>query len=197
MELNGAPMLSNVWLGVSAENQQAVDERIPILLEIPAAVRFVSIEPMLQPVDLVPWLGGRSYRCSACGWHRTERELLLEGNGATCLRCDNGHLTIGNTLDWVIVGGESGPGARPMHPDWARSVRDQCLAAGVPFFFKQWGAWKPNSYPAPGIIHLELNGRVRESATPTSHSMLCAGKKAAGRLLDGRYWNEMPEMGTQ
>ena len=119
--------LPNVWLGVSAENQATADERIPLLLETPAAVRFVSAEPLLGAIDL------------------------------------DVH---GPELDWLIVGGESGPGARPMQPEWARSLRDQCVDAGVAFFFKQWGE------------HDELGLRV--------------GKKRAGRLLDGREWNEFP-----
>jgi protein gp37 len=99
---------SNVWLGVTAEDQQRADERIPLLLQCPAAVRLVSVEPMLGPVDL-----------SGYGWMRG---LLTEPR-----------------ISWVICGGESGSGARPMHPAWARSLRDQCSAAGVPFFFKQQG----------------------------------------------------------
>jgi len=98
----------NVWLGVSVENQKRADERIPELLKIPGAQRFVSIEPMLGPVSI-----------SGC---------LEEINDA------DGFSQRG--LDWVIVGGETGPNARPMHPDWARSIRDQCRVAGVPFFFK-------------------------------------------------------------
>ena len=105
--------LNNAWLGVTAENQQAADERIPILLQIPAAVRFVSVEPMLGPVDLERQLGGaeESRRCLN-GWHG---------------------------IDWIICGGETGPNARPMHPDWVRSLREQAVDAGVPFFFKSLG----------------------------------------------------------
>lgn len=102
----------HIWLGVSVEDQATADERIPLLLQTPAAVRFVSYEPALGPVDL------------------NKKELICEA-------WSRGGYTIGTYLDWVIMGGESGPGARPMHPDWARSVRDQCQAAGVPFFLKQ------------------------------------------------------------
>jgi protein gp37 len=102
--------LPNVWLGTSVEHQEAADERIPHLLKCPAAVRFLSCEPLLEAVDLGNFM---------CDYWR---------HG----------LTLGNYLDWVICGGESGPGARSMHPDWARSIRDQCVAAKVPFFFKQW-----------------------------------------------------------
>jgi len=129
--------LKNLWLGVSIENQKTADQRIPVLLQIPAAVRFVSVEPMLSPVDL------RSDELKWCD--RTE----------SAHECDYAI----DHLNWVICGGESGPNARPMRPDWARSLRDQCLAAGVPFFFKQWGG---------------------------------SNKKKAGRLLDGRVWNEYP-----
>ncbi|KPG20340.1 DUF5131 family protein, partial [Mycobacteroides immunogenum] len=101
--------LPNVWLGVSAEDQKRADLRIPALLDTPAAVRFISAEPLLGPIDL---------------------SRFVE---------DDGEKFDLPPLSWVIVGGESGPGARPMHPDWARSLRDQCVAAGVPFLFKQWG----------------------------------------------------------
>lgn len=102
----------NLWLGVTAENQQRADERIPILLDTPAAVRFVSVEPMLSAVRLTPWLHG---------WHSS----FLNGPRGG--------------LDWVILGGETGPGARPMQPEWALDVYRQCKAADVPFFFKKWG----------------------------------------------------------
>jgi len=112
--------LPNVWLGVSAENQARADERIPVLLSIPAAKRFVSIEPMLGPVELGEYLYS-DYDVAAM-----DNQLLTPLEGFKHIK-----------LDWVIVGGESGPGARPIHPDWARSVRDQCRDAGVPFFMKQ------------------------------------------------------------
>lgn len=108
----------NLWLGVTAENQARADERIPILLSIPAAVRFVSVEPMLGPVDL------SSYIPSADGFVSSPNGPMHIDDGAPC-------------ISWVICGGETGPGARPMHPDWARSLRDQCKAAGVPFFMKK------------------------------------------------------------
>lgn len=118
----------NIWLGVSVENQKAADERIPYLLETPAAVRFLSCEPLLGPVDLSGYkpFDGECFcqeRVDGC------KPRLAKGCPETA-------------IDWVIVGGESGPGARPMHPDWVRSLRDQCQQAGVPFFFKQWGGKK-------------------------------------------------------
>jgi len=139
-------VLPNVWLGVSAENQQAADQRIPFLMSAPAAIRFVSAEPLLGEIDLSRGL---------------ERGL-----------------------DWLIVGGESGPGARPMHPDWVRSIRDQCVNAGVPFFFKQWGEWAP-------AAHFDARGHYRYHLFE-GHVMARAGKKATGRTLDGREWDEMP-----
>lgn len=104
----------NIWFGTSVENQATADERIPHLLKIPAAVRFLSCEPLLGPVDLDEWL-----------YDGYDRELP-----------PNRYLS--DAVHWVICGGESGPNARPMQPNWARSLRDQCQAAGVPFFFKQW-----------------------------------------------------------
>jgi protein gp37 len=134
----GRVVLDSVWLGVSVEDQQRADLRIPALLETPAAVRWVSAEPLLGPVDIRPWLPWWRV-CGAC-------------NGAVpfaSLRPDlqqrhrrEGHPTVVSStgLDWVVAGGESGPGARPMEWDWARSLRDQCQQAGVPFLFKQAGS---------------------------------------------------------
>ena len=173
--------LPNVWLGVSIENQATADERIPLLLQTPAAVRFVSCEPMLGPVDLYggdpdPRLGG-----------------VTAGHGVTLEPCwypgDDPHGPPRPGLDWVICGGESGPGARPMHPDWARSLRDQCQAAGVPFFFKQWGEWAPNCLCGS-------KGPHRTTPRPEPGHMGCmfrCGKKAAGREIDGRTWDEAPQ----
>lgn len=124
---------TNVWAMTSVENQEQALRRIPVLLEVPAAIHALSVEPLLDAVDLMPWI---------------------------------------DQLDWVIVGGESGPGARPMHPDWVRSLRQQCIPAGVSFFFKQWGVWAPDDTAPSGMKRMS--------------------KKAAGRLLDGRTWDELP-----
>ena len=164
--------LPNVWLGVSVENQAAADERIPLLLQTPAAVRFLSCEPLLGPVDIsshrIPWMWSAG-------------------------------------LHWVIAGGESGPGARPMHPDWARGLRDQCNAAGRPFFFKQWGEWAPYNALRDGDYtqksFMYPDGRVLAFDEPNPdgldfrawQGMARPGKKAAGGLLDGREWREFPE----
>lgn len=126
--------LPNVWMGVSVENQAAADERIPYLLRTPVAVRWLSCEPLIGPVDLRNWLGHLPYTYAA---------------------------KLGARLHWVVAGGESGPGYRPMNQDWARALRDQCLSAGVAFHFKQHG----------GHTHA-----------------------AGGRLLDGRTWDQYPNV---
>lgn len=129
--------LPNVWLGVSVENQQTADERIPWLLETPAAVRFVSCEPLLGPVDLnVRWLEDQ---CDQCG-RTIPRNIHGCYNPYTGDDDCDGSPSGNPLLDWVIAGGETGPGARPAHPDWFRGLRDQCAEAKVPFFFKKHGA---------------------------------------------------------
>lgn len=173
--------LPNVWLGVSVEDQQRADERIPDLLATLAAVRFLSCEPLLGPVNLVkirrfaPGIADREFFDSLTGTAVTDlgsRVITLPLNPPA-------------RIDWVICGGESGPGARPMHPDWARSLRDQCAAAGVPFFFKQWGEWGPYDRGRLG------DGQLAEPKA--LDEPLCKfGKKLAGRLLDGVEHNGMP-----
>jgi len=208
--------LPNVWLGTSIEDQATADERIPHLLATPAAVRFVSAEPLLGPVDLdTIWLPqpiGDVVKIDALTGHK----YRYDGLGPMQ------RFSSGARLDWVIVGGESGKKARPMHPDWARSLRDQCQAAGVAFFFKQWGGWLPGQ----NDIHPNWDGRrvahwqdggwghrdvsrqnyctwddagTMRSGLVTDHDYFTVhrwaqriGKKAAGRLLDGREWSEMP-----
>jgi protein gp37 len=114
--LSNAP---NVWLGVTVVNQAEADEKIPILLQIPAAVRWLSIEPMLGPVNISKWL---------------ITEAQIKGPGYEPARI--------KSIDWVVLGGETGPGARPMRSDWGLSIKNQCVSAGIPFFFKSWGsAW--------------------------------------------------------
>ena len=152
--------LPNVWLGVSTENQETADQRIPQLLQTPAVVRFVSCEPLLGPVDLAGVSGGNDYLGDH--WDRN----------------------VGPGIDWVIAGGESGPGARPMHLDWARSLRDQCAAARVPFFFKQWGEWAPIGTSGP---HGPRKYDVESGCTRV-------GKTAAGNHLDGRKHLEFPTL---
>jgi protein gp37 len=159
--------LPNVHLGTSIENQEAADERIPHLLKCPAAVRFLSVEPMLGPINLTP--------------HMTEITR------STATEVDETIL-----IDWVIVGGESGPNARPMHTDWVRSIRDQCQAAGVAFFFKQWGEWRPLS-TVGGRQELPFGEYILPTADHPGFGFAKVGKAKAGRLLDGREWNQLPE----
>lgn len=166
----------NVWMGVSVENQAAADERIPLLLQTPAAKRFISAEPLLGPVTLFD---------ASEGVLRGPAVIVSVGTTpSTPSQPPEGYDDSYSGLDWVICGGESGPGARPMHPDWARSLRDQCQAAGVPFFFKQWGAWLPSMQDGTPGDNQEIN---------CSDQPVRVGKKAAGALLDGKQWHQFPE----
>lgn len=193
--------LSNVWLGVSVEDQKRADLRIPALLETPAAVRFLSCEPLLGPVDLYRHMPAVDY------WDSRETEEW--------------------GIHWVIVGGESGHGARPMHPTWARQLRDQCSASGVAFHFKQWGEWGPAPWRVDRAEGESVEDyKARAEATCATHayaiwadqygheayapdhkpwsaertslgdehaSIRRWGKKHAGRELDGRTHDEFPE----
>jgi len=146
-EENPSRATRNMWLGVTAENQEQADKRILILLQIPAAVYLVSHEPALGLINYLP-------------------EFLKLGKRA-----------------WLINGGESGHGARPMHPDIPRHDRNQCVSAGVPFFFKQWGEW---------LGHHDMgrrSGNVKQKIID-GLSMYRVGKKSAGRILDGRTWDD-------
>jgi protein gp37 len=181
--------LRNVWLGVSVEDQKTADERIPLLLQTPAAVRWISAEPLLGAIDLTR-LKPPSVTWMDC----------LEGRE----HFGPGVASGGPHLDWVVVGGESGSGARPMHPEWVRSIRDQCARAGVPFFFKQWGAWGPvTHYSMRGVDHpslptyqsqqfevFALGGDRLSGAAGSLVGRL--GKKAAGNTLDGHQHLEYP-----
>ncbi len=187
--------LPNVWLGVSVEDQQRADERIPDLLATPAAVRFISAEPLLGPVDLT------HITLRGNGGRPTELSQRL-GDYVQPLR---GNFTDSPKLNWVIVGGESGSGARPMHPDWARSLRDQCAAAGVPFLFKQWGLFTPSGPGCLPVDYRDCAGAVAwpdgevtlQGGDPAAHGgagqhMFRATKAVAGRLLDGVQHDGMP-----
>lgn len=170
--------LPNVWIGATIVNQAEADRDIPKLLQVPAAKRFLSMEPLLGPVKLP--------RFCACGCNKPLEQAVDEAmDGPSALNEFQARASIKTTvgIDWVIVGGESGPGARPMHPDWARSLRDQCQAAGVSFLFKQWGEY------APGTEGFARNGDVVHEHGVWS---VRVGKKAAGRLLDGRTWDGFP-----
>lgn len=211
---------SNVQIGATITSQEEADRDVCKLLDVPARVHFLSMEPLLGPVDLT---------------RLTPRIFAAKANALTGKWKWQDGPTKKETpaLDWVIVGGESGPGARPMHPDWALSLRDQCSAAGVPFFFKQWGEWKPISqmpeaehaglyvsrvkakpYEDQSIID-EVYGRhckttsvvVHMDGSQHSHTEPMAflqgtspmttfkvGKKASGRLLDGVEYNQFPAL---
>jgi protein gp37 len=203
--------LPNLWLGATICNQAEADRDLPKLLAVPARVRFLSMEPLLGPVDLrnvavptehdqlrQPW-DYEGYKFNALQEHDDDRFHQAPA-----------------TIDWVIAGGESGPGARPMHPAWVRSLRDQCAAAGVPYLFKQWGEWTPQDpgeeireYDCAGVLpngnallysqgyvapfdtmeRLQTAGYVRLDGRTLMHRV---GKKAAGRLLDGVQHDGFP-----
>jgi protein gp37 len=143
---------ANVWLGVTAENQKWADKRIPLLLALPANVRFLSCEPLLGALNLSPWTKAA------------------------------------RRIDWVIAGGESGHKARPMNPEWARALRDQCRDARIAFHFKQWGHWRPD-YAKASASHQRI---AVTDAKGRQLTLVRLGKHAAGRDLDGRTWDEFP-----
>jgi protein gp37 len=178
--ISGAPLrwpdvpwpLANVWLGVSVEDQRRADERIPVLLETAAALRWVSCEPLLERVDVQRYL----------------RRLVV------------GDVPRG--LDWIVAGGETGPGARSMRPQWARLLRDQCRAGSLPFFLKHRGEWldadevadragvlRPLNYTAAEAVAAGRPIEFHSDGTTLIH----VGRKAAGRMLDGRLWEEYPD----
>lgn len=174
--------LPNVWLGVSVEDQARADQRIPDLLATPAAVRWLSCEPLIGSVELGcvephhDWLPPNE-------WTGIDMIDALAGEGLTL--DEDGEVAQKQKItriDWVVAGGESGPGARPMHPDWPRYLRQDCREAKVPFFFKQWGAWAPFDGQRRTASPLACQGGVMERV----------GKKQAGRLLDGVEWSEYP-----
>lgn len=197
--------LRNVWLGVTAENQQWADIRIPALLDTPAAVRFVSAEPLLGWIDLrqIDYYEPDHTNCSG---------LVSPAHEPAC-GCEPGkHWGI----NWVIAGGESGPGARPMHPNWARGLRDQCQESGTAFLFKQRGEWtwnEPDEFRMPTEPYTDrvavMHGAGMTAMTKGNpfnpfergHPHWATriervGKKRAGRELDGREWNEYPQAVT-
>jgi protein gp37 len=169
----------NIWVGTSPCNQETAEASIPELLNCAylCGGTFLSCEPLIGPIELSPWL---------------------------------------SKIGWVIAGGESGPSARPVHPDWIRNIREQCIEAGVPFFFKQWGEWVP-AIAAHGFVGgiMPESGRIpggtpvtwigwdgtlacpsaRDLRDPTM-AIARAGKKSAGRMLDGREWSQLPEAFT-
>jgi protein gp37 len=209
----------NVWIGITVVNQEEADRDIPKLLQIPARIRWISAEPLLESVDIRKWLS--PWTCSNCNFHGSE----CENNSQECPNCGiaNGwSMDLGfkfpsrggaNLIDWVVVGGESGSNARPMHPDWVRSLRDQCVSAGVPFLFKQWGEWAPdnkgthtkNGYESVRgnlisdnavsgqFLALPENPELDKNGNPRFEVLVKVGKKKAGRTLEGRTWDEYPQ----
>lgn len=207
---------NNAWAGTSVEDQKYADIRIPYLLKVNAKIRFLSCEPLLGSIDLDVAHADKDGHCVKCklGFgppheYRGEHECPAGFKS----RCG---------LHWVIVGGESGKNARPMHPAWVRSLRDQCFAADINLFFKQWGEWRPplenedfnTAYgydanpsallvePRDGTVHcfiphdddgMSHGDNPLDIKTHRCQPMLRVGKKAAGREIDGRIWDEIPD----
>ncbi|GGS84573.1 hypothetical protein GCM10010156_49000 [Planobispora rosea] len=181
--------LPNLWAGVSVEDQRWADIRIPALLKTPAMVRFLSVEPMLGPVDLSRWLG-------------IEYMESFEGWGEELFASLAGWVGPAAGLHWVIAGGESGPRARPPHPDWFRTLRDQCAASGTAFFFKQFGQWSPDLDGPGRLVGVLPDGTVVEPspddfAEGSATMRRCRSKHAAGRELDGRTHDAFPATSGQ
>jgi protein gp37 len=183
-----------IWLGVSVENQAAADERIPDLMAVPASVRFLSCEPLLGPLDIKQWLQPVP---PASAGVTTAVHQPVNGVNEWHAYGPTGFITGWRGIDWTIVGGESGPGARPMHPAWARSLRDQCAAASVPFHFKQWGEWTGSDQVGANDCRTRERRYIDDSGQECHGSLSTAvmhriGTKAAGDLLDGRQHHEFP-----
>jgi len=169
----------NIWCGISASNQNDLDRWLPTLLHIPEVKQFVSLEPLLGPVDVSPYIKKTPEAYKILSRFYDEKGFKPEG--------DQPERSIPR-LDGIVAGGESGPGARPSHPDWFRKVRDQCQEAGVPFTFKQWGKWGPLPL---GTVREEV--MIIEQGNKNRPRMYKVGKKAAGRELDGRIHDAWPE----
>ncbi|WP_025915822.1 DUF5131 family protein [Herminiimonas sp. CN] len=189
--------LPNVWIGVSVEDQYAANERIPMLLETPAAVRWLSMGPLLGTVDLTDIDDGMAHReIPKELWTSVDSDDSPPAIGLNALtgqrwiRHGYNYDSV-RGIDWVVVEGESGPKARPMHPEHVRSLRDQCVDAGVPFLLKQWGEWAP-------VTELGFGGFEKKPehiiSTKPGYAicMIRYGKKAAGRTLDGQLHDGYP-----
>lgn len=195
--------LRNVWFMASTENQETANERIPKLLKIPAYIRGISAEPLLSAINLTGLIPppGKRYQCSYCGGYARQ----YSSHCRTCGK-EGGYSGSFANLRLVVTGGESGTGARPMHPDWVQSLLDQCQAAGVSFFFKSWGDWYPfydrdkddpdwQNVPneTSNICRLNIAGGSGFHGDRVIYFRKL-GKKKAGRVLDGRTYDEMPEV---
>jgi len=172
------PWPRNVGIGTSIETDEYAKRRIPSLLQIDAAMRFLSIEPLLEFVDLRPWL---DVCTEACDHSQT-------------FASDKGHRPAPSGIDWVIVGGESGPKARPMDIGHVRPIRDICLASQVPFFFKQWGEWTCELPGRDWLIGSKNGDTQWIGGQANPHQAYRIGRINAGRLLDNREWNEIPKV---
>jgi len=166
------PQWKHIWVGVTVENQKTADQRIPVLMQIPAAVRFVSVEPMLSELNMnIPF--NSEYNINALTGD------IFCGNQSALLKVNREmlkYVITHNPINWIICGGESGHGSRPMKPDWVRSLRDQCIEANIPFFFKQWGTYACED----GIYGSGMKELIK------------VGKKNSGHLLDGKEWHQYP-----
>jgi len=216
--VTGLP-LPHVQLGVSVEDQPTANKRIPLLLQTPAAVRFISAEPLLGEINLCEVDRALDdFDRSMPGFSRVVDFYVdwLRGSHSVVMDdCGGWEEPYGTRpkLDWVIVGGESGPGARPMHPHWVRSLRNQCINAGVPFFFKQWGEWEPIQYvdgqDGKRLLNVSLPNETNFKPShreivftctdvvgygKSSVNMRRVGKKTAGHLLDGEVLQHFPEV---
>ncbi len=186
------PPGDNVWHGLTICNQQEADEKIPVFLQVPGK-KFLSIEPMLSNINILPYIGHKAHHCK-CGWHETEEALFFSGLEYLCLDC-NEYTEDYDAVDAVILGGETGSGARSMHPDWVRSIKNQCAAANTPFFFKQWGEWIHESqadFESIPFAALSSRNAVYYHVWTDGKRSYRVGRKAAGRLLDSRTHDDLP-----
>jgi protein gp37 len=164
----------NIWVGVSCEDQKTVDERVPYLLQVPAAIRFLSCEPLLERIDITAFGSNLPLDGKIIEWRKP------------------GKYYEGPKIHWVIAGGESGSKARPMHPDWIRFLRQQCEESNTPFFFKQWGEWIDNqNMPRQYIAENNLKRHVFESGY-FSTEVWKLGKSKTGNTIDGKQYLQFP-----
>jgi protein gp37 len=202
----------NVWIGATICNQEEAERDIPKLLKVSAAKRFLSIEPLLGKIDISRWLDPTGITCmDVCPdtpyVDKDSAEVFVATDGEVIPLCPHCGIEASwagydNGIDWVIVGGESGPGARPMHPKWALDLRDQCIRNRVPFLFKQWGEWAIDRVFSGGDLGGDMRRgivqHVRYARECDGHflrgdvHMRRVGKKKAGRVLDGQTWDEVP-----
>lgn len=204
---NARSVWPNVWLGATFCNQKEWDRDADKLTSVPATVHFGSFEPLLGGIDLM--------QCPECnGSGETAGHYSSDTGVEQCDRCRSTGRREYLDLGWIISGGESGKNARPMHPEWVRSLRDQCTAAGIPFLFKQWGEWRHwddqdqtdylytrdlsrNRFPYLAIDISGANSPCAKDLPIENEDSITqvyrVGKKVAGRFLDGRTWDEFPE----